>query len=204
MNEIMTLPPHLTVKEGHLNIGNHDTVALAKKYGTPLYVTDEQRIRANFMAYKEALAGYYDRVQMLYAAKANGNLAVLRVFADMGAGADVFSAGELYLALVAGMRPDHLLFNGSSKTAADLKLAVQKKVRVSLDSIDEMKQLNEVARAMGTTVECSFRVNPAMEVPCDEQVRHPGRPDNRGVPGRRRGHQYHPGRAALPHRLPDS
>ncbi|MBT8507527.1 diaminopimelate decarboxylase [Methanomicrobiaceae archaeon CYW5] len=166
----MTLPPHLTVKEGHLHIGSHDTVALAKKYGTPLYVTDEQRIRANFMAYREALTGYYDRVQMLYAAKANGNLAVLRVFADMGAGADVFSAGELYLALVAGMRPEHLLFNGSSKTAEDLKLAVQKNVRVSLDSIDEMKQLNEIARAMGTTVECSFRVNPAMEVPTHPKI----------------------------------
>ncbi len=170
MNDVMTLPPHLTVKGGHLHIGAHDTTQLAKKYGTPLYVTDEQRIRANFTAYREALTGYYDRVQMLYAAKANGNLAVLKVFADMGAGADVFSAGELYLALVAGMRPDHLLFNGSSKTAADLKLAVQKKVRVSLDSIDEMKQLNEVARAMGTTVECSFRVNPAMEVPTHPKI----------------------------------
>ncbi len=170
MNDLMVLPPHLTVKDGHLQIGTHDTTQLAKKYGTPLYVTDEQRIRANFAAYQQALTGYYDHVQMLYAAKANGNLAVLKVFADMGAGADVFSAGELYLALVAGMKPEHLLFNGSSKTAADLKLAVGKNVRVSLDSVDEMKQLNEVARAMGTTVECSFRVNPAMEVPTHPKI----------------------------------
>jgi len=169
-NVCMNLPPHLTVREGRLHIGSHDTVALANKYGTPLYVTDEQRIRSNFAAYHDALTGYYDRVQMLYAAKANGNLAVLKVFADLGAGADVFSAGELYLALVAGMKPEHLLFNGSSKTPDDLKLAVQKNVRVSLDSVDEMMQLNEVARAMGTTVECSFRVNPAMEVPTHPKI----------------------------------
>jgi len=166
----MNLPPHLTVKDGHLHIGAHDTLALAKKYGTPLYVTDEQRIRANFTAYRDALAGYYGRVQMLYAAKANGNLAVLKVFADMGAGADVFSAGELYLALVAGMKPEHLLFNGSSKTPEDLRLAVGKNVRVSLDSVDEMMQLNEIAGKMGKEVECSFRVNPAMEVPTHPKI----------------------------------
>lgn len=139
-------PPHLSDKNGHLCIGSHDTTVLAKKYGTPLYVTDEQRIRDNYQSYYDALTGYYDKVQVLYAAKANGNLAILKLFASLGAGADVFSTGELHLALAAGMNPEHLLFNGSSKTDTDLSTALDKKIRVSLDSVDELQQLSLLAQ----------------------------------------------------------
>ena len=166
----MIYPPHLSDMNGHLFIGSHDTTVLAEKYGTPLYVTDEQRIRENYRSYYDALSGYYDKVQMLYAAKANGNLAVLKVFASLGAGADIFSAGELHLALVAGMNPKHLLFNGSSKTEADLSLALEKKIRVSLDSVDELHQLNALAEKAGVKAEVSFRVNPAMDVPTHPKI----------------------------------
>ncbi len=90
----MNLPPHLSVRNGHLFIGGHDTVALAAEYGTPLYVTDEERVRARYREYRDALEAHYDRVQVLYAAKANGNLALLRILASEGAGADVFCAGR--------------------------------------------------------------------------------------------------------------
>lgn len=166
----MTYPPHISDKDGHLFIGSHDTTVLAEKYGTPLYVTDEQRIRQNYQAYYDALRGYYDKVQVLYAAKANGNLAVLKVFASLGAGADIFSSGELHLALAAGMNPEHLLFNGSSKTEADLSLALEKKIRVSLDSVDELHQLSRLAQEAGVTAEVSFRVNPAMDVPTHPKI----------------------------------
>ena len=99
------LPPHLTVRNGHLYIGAHDVVELAGRWGTPLYITDEQRIRDNYRHYVEALTKYYPRSRVLYAAKANGNLCVLRELAEQGAGADVFSSGELLLALQAGMSP---------------------------------------------------------------------------------------------------
>ncbi|UUX93850.1 diaminopimelate decarboxylase [Methanoplanus endosymbiosus] len=166
----MKLPKHLTIKDGHLMIGSHDCNALAESYGTPLYVTDEQRIRDNFTRYNSALKKHYNNVQMLYAAKANGNMAVLKTFADMGAGADVFSSGELHLALLAGMDPEKLLFNGSSKTKEDLELAVEKGVKVSIDSFDELDQLSEVAKAKGKEVEVSFRINPAIDVPTHPKI----------------------------------
>lgn len=166
----MNYPPHLSEKAGHLYIGEHDTTVLAGKYGTPLYVTDEQRIRENYQAYYDALKGYYDKVQVLYAAKANGNLAVMKVFASLGAGADIFSAGELHLALAAGMNPDYLLYNGSSKTEEDLSLALEKNIRVSLDSVDELRQLSALAQEAGVTAEVSFRVNPAMDVPTHPKI----------------------------------
>jgi diaminopimelate decarboxylase len=151
-------------------IGSHDCNDLAESYGTPLYVTDEKRIRENFTRYNSALKKHYNNVRMLYAAKANGNMAVLKTFADMGAGADVFSSGELHLALLAGMNPENLLFNGSSKTKEDLELAVEKGVKVSVDSFDELAQLSEVAKAKGKDVEISFRINPAIDVPTHPKI----------------------------------
>jgi diaminopimelate decarboxylase len=164
------LPQHLTVQNGHLKINGQDCVALAEKYGTPLYVTSEDRVAGQFESYRKAFGARYPRVQVLFAAKANGNLAIMRALAKLGAGADIFSSGELHLALEAGMAPGKLLFNGSSKTPADLKLAVEKGVKVSVDSLDELHQLDAAARAAGKTVKIAFRVNPALEVPTHPKI----------------------------------
>ena len=166
----MILPPHLTVEGGHLLIGGQDTVDLAQRFGTPLYVMDEDRIRENFQRLEGALTAHYPNVRILYAAKANGNLAVFRILASLGAGADVFSAGEVALAHAAGMRPESLLFNGSSKSPADLALALEKGVRVSVDSLDELRQLDAAAAEAGKTVEIAFRVNPAIDAPTHPKI----------------------------------
>ena len=166
----MRLPHHLTIQNGHLHINGQDCVGLAHQYGTPLYVTSEDRIVEHYQSYKNALSARYPKVQVLFAAKANGNLAVMRALAREGAGADVFSSGELHLALDAGMAPEKLLFNGSSKTPDDLKLAVEKGVKVSVDSLDELHQLDAVARAAGKRVKIAFRVNPALDVPTHPKI----------------------------------
>ena len=111
----MRLAHHLTLRNGHLHINGQDCVALAEKYGTPLYVTSEDRVIEQFENYKKALGARYPKVQVLFAAKANGNPALMRALAQKGAGADVFSSGELQLALEAGMAPEKLLFNGTPK-----------------------------------------------------------------------------------------
>ncbi len=166
----MKLPPHLTIRNGHLNIGSQDCVSLAETYGTPLYVTSEDRICEHFRDYLQSLSTRYPKVQVLFAAKANGNLAVMRALAQLGAGADVFSSGELMLALEAGMPAKKLLFNGSSKTKSDLALAVQHGVKVSVDSLDELHQLDAAAREAKKIAEISFRVNPALEVPTHPKI----------------------------------
>jgi len=164
------LASHLTIKGGHLHINGLDCTLLAEKYGTPLYVTSEDRVCEQFGSYKTALTSRYPKVRILFAAKANGNLAVMRALARLGAGADVFSSGELHLALDAGMPAEDLLFNGSSKTPGDLKLAVGKGVKVSVDSLDELHQLDAAAKAAGTTAKIAFRVNPALEVPTHPKI----------------------------------
>jgi diaminopimelate decarboxylase len=164
------LPHHLSVKKGHLHINGVDCVELAQKYGTPLYVTSEDRVSEQFERYKQALSSQYPKIRILFAAKANGNLAVIRALARLGAGADVFSSGELHLALNAGIPAEKLLFNGSSKTPGDLALAVGKGVRVSVDSLDELHQLDKVAGAAGKKAMIAFRVNPALEVPTHPKI----------------------------------
>jgi len=164
------LPRHITVSNGHLHIGGQDCVALAEKFGTPLYVTSEDRVVEQFRSYKKALLAHYPKVQVLFAAKANGNLAIIRALAQLGAGADVFSSGELHLALDAGMNAEKLLFNGSSKTPADLAFAVEKGVKVSVDSLDELHQLDTAAHAAGKVTKIAFRVNPALEVPTHPKI----------------------------------
>ncbi|MFZ0010646.1 MAG: diaminopimelate decarboxylase [Halobacteriota archaeon] len=147
---------HLGEKNGHLIIGGADAVELALKHGTPLYVTDEGRIRSNYRRFAAA----FPDADVYYAVKANGHIAILRILAQEGAGADVFSDGELYAALLAGIRPDRILFNGNAKTDVELAMACETGVRVSVDSSDELRALARIASDADREVEIAFRVNP--------------------------------------------
>lgn len=147
---------HLEVRENHLFIGGVDSTRLVEEYGSPLFVMNEERIRENYRRYRDA----FPDAEIYYAAKANGNLSVLRILAQEGAGADVFSGGELYMALLAGIPRERILFNGNSKSDQELRYAVETGVRVSVDSMDELETLALFARDAGKSVEIAFRVNP--------------------------------------------
>ncbi|MFC1786704.1 diaminopimelate decarboxylase [Halobacteriota archaeon] len=153
---MMSTKDHLSVRNSHLVIGGFDTVTLTEQFGTPLYVTNEARIRANYQRFKED----FPDADIYYAAKSNYNLTVLKILAEEGAGADVFSGGELYCALKAGIPSDKILFNGNSKTDAELEMAVKNNVRISVDSLDELRTLSEIAHKYDHHVGISFRVNP--------------------------------------------
>ncbi len=153
---MFTVKNHLEIKNNHLIIGNVDTTSLADKYSTPLYVTNESRVIKNFQTYKEA----FPDADIYYAAKANGSFAILRILAKQGAGADVFSYGELHIALQAGITKEKILFNGNSKTDFELQKAVELGIKVSVDSRDELHALSEMAQSQGKEVEIAFRVNP--------------------------------------------
>jgi diaminopimelate decarboxylase len=99
-------------------------------------------------------------LDIYYAMKANGNLTILKILMSEGAGVDVFSAGELYMALLIGIDPKKILFNGNSKTDEELIFAVKSGVAVSVDSIDELEALGEIAAGIGMRSTIAFRVNP--------------------------------------------
>jgi diaminopimelate decarboxylase len=147
-------------ENNHLFFGGVDVVELAERYGTPIYVTDENKLRVNLKSYKEAFVKANISVDIYYAVKANGNLAILKILASEGVGADVFSAGELHLTKSAGIPAEKILFNGNSKSDKDLREAVESGVKVSVDSLDELRALSEVANELGKEVEIAIRVNP--------------------------------------------
>ncbi|KAF5426926.1 MAG: diaminopimelate decarboxylase [Candidatus Methanomarinus sp.] len=153
---MFTIQNHLEKRNGHLIIAGVDTTNLTQEFGTPLYVTNEQRIRDNFNTYQKA----FSHADLYYAAKANYNLTIMRILAQEGAGADVFSDGELYMALLAGIPGDRILFNGNSKTDRELAMAVETGVRISVDSLDELHALSRIASSGQKTVDIAFRVNP--------------------------------------------
>ena len=150
------IPGHLTVKGHHLHVGGVDTVALAEEHGTPLYVTNEDRLRENYRRFAAA----FPDTAVFFAAKSNNSLVVQKILAREGAGADAFSDGEIYLARLAGIPPGKILFTGNSKTDAELQYAVDAGVMVSVDSRDELLALSRIASAAGKEVEIAFRVNP--------------------------------------------
>lgn len=147
---------HLKAIGDNLFIEDVDCAALAREYGTPLYITSESRLRQNIRAYHQA----FPDADKYFAVKANGNLTVLRILSQEGMGADVFSGGELYVARLAGIPKDKILYNGNSKSEADHRMALEAGVRMSVDSREELDLLAKTAQAAGAEAEILFRVNP--------------------------------------------
>jgi diaminopimelate decarboxylase len=144
------------ITDGILHVEDISVKELAEEVGTPLYITSKARLEHNIKAYKEA----FPRAKILYAVKANNNLSIMRIIAKNGLGVDVFSDGELYLALLAGFKPEEILFNGNSKSEREIRMGVRTDVKFSVDSLDELYTISEIATQEDKEVKIAFRVNP--------------------------------------------
>lgn len=160
-------------EHGHLTIGGVDTVALAAKYGTPLYVMDEDAIRANCRALKRSLDEHYAQNGMvLYASKAFCCKQIYRIIAQEGLGADVVSGGELYTALEAGFPAERIYFHGNNKTPQELSMALDAGVgRIVVDNLEELELLSALAKAAGKTAHILFRIKPGIDAHTHQFVR---------------------------------
>ena len=154
MSQVMTAAPAWTIPEfldarenNHLFIGGADATALVYKFGSPLFVFSESRIRAN-IARLQAAAKEVDRpISFCYASKANSNMAVLKVVRDAGIDVEVNSGGELYKALRVGFKPNQIIFNGTSKTNEELDEAVRAGIySINVDSIYEIELVEDAVR----------------------------------------------------------
>lgn len=150
----------MDVKDHHLIIGGVDAVELAEEFGTPLYVTDENRIRERYREFLDAFSEL--NVEIKYACKANTSLAVLNILRQEGAGADVLSEGELYIAQKAGIAPENIIFTGNNKTDAELEKALEAGVIINLDAVHELERLEKICEKENKTAKISFRVNPSV------------------------------------------
>jgi diaminopimelate decarboxylase len=135
---------------------------IAGKVGTPLYLYSASTIERHFNVFTEAFSPL-DHI-VCYSVKANSNLAVLRLLADMGAGADIVSGGELFRALRAGIPADRIVFSGVGKRVDEISSALEAGILMfNVESRDELKAINETGRQMGKRAPVALRVNPDVD-----------------------------------------
>jgi diaminopimelate decarboxylase len=135
---------------------------LVAEYGTPLYVYSESAILARYRAFASAFAAVNPLIA--YSVKANGNLAVLRVLAGAGAGADIVSGGELHRALLAGVPAEKIVFSGVGKSVTEMAFALSTGIHAfNVESEGELHALSDLAATMGLRAPIAIRVNPDVE-----------------------------------------
>ena len=156
---------NLDTTGGRLIFAGADTVALAEKYGTPLYLMDEEKIRANCRAYRTALdACVCPGSSAIYASKACSFAGIYKIIAEEGLGADVVSAGEIYTAKKAGFPMERAYFQGNNKTDADIRFAIDAGVGYFVcDNFEEIDALDRIAEEAGIKQKILIRVTPGID-----------------------------------------
>ena len=149
----------------------HDTVALAQKYGTPLYVMSEDILRANINRIKDAFESAGAVYDVNYAGKTFLNMGMCRIIESEGISLDVASGGELYTAVKSGFNPARICFHGSNKNQAELEMALGYKVgRIVIDSEWELERLQLLTEELEQPVKVLFRVSPGIEAHTHELI----------------------------------
>jgi diaminopimelate decarboxylase len=143
----------------HLELDGLDLETLAHERGTPLWVVSRSTIEQNYQELLAAFRARWRRCEVAYAMKANNLLAVVRLLHRLGAPIDASAEYEFQLALLAGVPPSEIILNGNGKSDTALATAAQLGARqVNVDSLDEVRRLDRIARELGTTVRCVVRV----------------------------------------------
>lgn len=151
-------------RDGVLHCEDVPMTELVARWGTPLYVYSKGAIQGRFRELDEALSPVPHLIA--YSVKANGNLAVLRALAELGAGADIVSAGELYRARLAGIPAERIVFSGVGKTINELAAALKEGIYAfNVESEGELCALSDLACTMGMRAPVALRVNPDIDSP---------------------------------------
>lgn len=156
---------NLSSADGILRFAGKNTLELAKEFGTPLYVMDEDRIRANCRAYRTALEeSFGGRAMALYAGKAASFTRLIRIVKEEGLGLDVVSSGEIATAMNAGFPMEHAYFHSNNKTDADIAYAMDCGVGYFVaDNVEEVDAVNAIAGEKGIRQKMLLRLTPGID-----------------------------------------
>lgn len=173
---------HFTLRGGELYCEDMPLARIAAEVGTPVYVYSQATLERHADVFRAGLSGI-DRLHLAFAVKSNPNLAVLRVLAKAGFGADIVSGGELARALAAGMAPADIVFSCVGKTRAELEAALAAGIgQVNIELEEEGRVLGAIAAARGETAQAVLRVNPDVDAGTHAKIS-TGKAENKfGVP----------------------
>lgn len=150
---------HFDYQDGDMFAEDVALAQIAAEVGTPVYVYSTATFTRHYRVFADNFAD--TQALIAYSVKANSNIAVLATLAQQGAGADVVSGGELKRAITAGISAEKIVFSGVGKTSAEMRDALEAGIRVfNVESLAELRVLNDVAVEMGKTAPVAFRVNP--------------------------------------------
>ena len=158
--------------QDRLVVGGCRLSELAERYGTPLYVIDEETVRSTCRAYKQALIRHYPGPSLpVYASKANSSLLMSSIAASEGLGLDAVSAGELLTALQGGMPGERMVLHGNNKNDEELLLAFNNGVTIVVDNQHDLERLAELVPADGPPAQLMLRFTPGIECHTHEYIR---------------------------------
>jgi len=173
---------HFSLIDGAMHAESVPLALIAEQVGTPVYVYSRATLTRHARVFREGLAGV-ERAHFAYAIKANPNLAVLKVLADEGYGADVVSGGELARALASGMKAEDVVFSGVGKTRAELQRALDAGLgQFNLELEEEGEALSGLAVASGRRANATLRVNPDVDAGTHAKISTGKRENKFGVP----------------------
>lgn len=153
---------HFDYRENVLFCEDVPVKEIADKVGTPFYLYSHATLKRHFQAFKSAFEGIDHLI--CYSAKANTNVAVLKLFADQGCGLDIVSGGELYRGLQAGFAPDRVVYSGVGKSIAEIDYALEKGILMfNVESLLELELINERAGQLNKRAPIAIRVNPNVD-----------------------------------------
>lgn len=162
----MILFEHLDVNQsGHFTIGGFDTIELAKTFGTPAYIMDENVIRKNCRSYKNAIEKYAPNGgRILFASKSLSYTGIYKIINEEGIGTDIVSPGEMYTVAKSGFPMDKAYFHGNNKTDADIKMGLDNKIGYFVvDNREELDYLNEISGQYGKKQKILLRLTPGID-----------------------------------------
>ncbi|GAK56883.1 decarboxylase, pyridoxal-dependent [Candidatus Vecturithrix granuli] len=146
-------------ERGHLVIGGCDCVELAEEYGTPVHIVDSDLLQRNYHAFRESFTSHDIQVEIYYSYKTNPIPGILRILHEYGAGAEVISPYELWLALKSGISPDLIIYNGPNKSEAGLHSAIENRIKlININSCHEIEMITHLAEQLGTRVRVGVRL----------------------------------------------
>jgi diaminopimelate decarboxylase len=171
---------HFAYRDGELFAEDVAIARIADAVGTPFYCYSTATLTRHYRVFADALADLNPMI--CFALKANGNLAVVKTLADLGAGADVVSEGELRRALAAGVPPGRIIYSGVGKTQAELAGAVDAGVhQINVESLPELTALSDVAVGRGAVADIAIRVNPNVDAETHHKIATGRKEDKFGI-----------------------
>lgn len=160
-----------TGANGHYQLGGIDVKQLMDRYGSPLYVMDEQTIRNNCRMYTETLKTHYPNYLVVFAGKACMAVGLLNVLGEEGLGVDVVSGGELHTALKSKIPIPNILFHGNNKSLDELEMALKYSVRIVVDNEQELDNIVMLTERLNLRARILLRTKPEIEAHTHDYIK---------------------------------